>query len=280
MGIPGAGKSRLAEEYVARGYLRLNRDERGGSLASLADALDEELAAGARSVVLDNTYLTRAARSHVIEAAGRHGVPTRCVWLDTPLAQAQVNLVERLLDAFGDAAGARGAARRSRGASPAMLAPTSQMRALRELEPPSADEGFARVERVPFVRRAARRRADAGSCSSPPPRSPRPGWERRARRRRPGGAAPRLRLEPGRDAPDALASGRARRRRRGAARVEARSARTPAARRAAGAGRRCPGCRSRSRARTDVDPARSVLIGTGPAHRTLAGALGARYVAV
>ena len=29
-----------------------------------------------------------------------------------------------------------------------------------------------------------------------------------------------------------------------------------------------------------VDPARSVLIGTGPAHRNLAGALGARYVAV
>jgi adenylate kinase family enzyme len=31
MGIPGAGKSRIADEHVARGYLRLNRDERGGS---------------------------------------------------------------------------------------------------------------------------------------------------------------------------------------------------------------------------------------------------------
>ena len=41
MGIPGAGKSRLAEDYVARGYLRLNRDERGGSLRELAHALDE-----------------------------------------------------------------------------------------------------------------------------------------------------------------------------------------------------------------------------------------------
>ena len=30
----------------------------------------------------------------------------------------------------------------------------------------------------------------------------------------------------------------------------------------------------------DVDPARSILIGTGPAHRNLAAALGARYVAV
>ena len=48
MGIPGAGKSRVAEEHVARGYLRLNRDERGGSLRELADALDEQLASGAR----------------------------------------------------------------------------------------------------------------------------------------------------------------------------------------------------------------------------------------
>ena len=32
MGIPGAGKTRLAAGYVQRGYTRLNRDERGGSL--------------------------------------------------------------------------------------------------------------------------------------------------------------------------------------------------------------------------------------------------------
>jgi hypothetical protein len=30
----------------------------------------------------------------------------------------------------------------------------------------------------------------------------------------------------------------------------------------------------------ELDPARSTLVGTGPAHRTLAAALGARYVAV
>ena len=41
MGIPGSGKSRVAEDYVARGYVRLNRDERGGSLRGLAEALDE-----------------------------------------------------------------------------------------------------------------------------------------------------------------------------------------------------------------------------------------------
>ena len=152
MGIPGAGKSRIAAEYAARGYVRLNRDERGGSLRDIAAALDDELASGSRRVVLDNTYLTRAERSYALEAASRHGAPARCVWLDTPLAQAQVNLVERLLDRFGSLPTREElqAARRE----PGMLSPTSQMRTLRELEPPSPDEGFARVEQVHFARRS------------------------------------------------------------------------------------------------------------------------------
>ena len=151
MGIPGAGKSRVAAEHVARGYVRLNRDERGGTLRALADELDATLASGATRVVLDNTYLTRAARRDVVDAAGRHGASVRCIWIDTPLAQAQANLVERLLDRFGrlptpDELRAHG--RRE----PGLLAPTSQMRALRELEPPADDEGFASVERVAFSR--------------------------------------------------------------------------------------------------------------------------------
>ena len=70
MGIPGAGKSRVAEEYAARGYVRLNRDERGGTLRDIAAALDEQLSSGVRRLVLDNTYLTRASRSYAIEVAG------------------------------------------------------------------------------------------------------------------------------------------------------------------------------------------------------------------
>ena len=150
MGIPGAGKSRVAQEYAGRGYERLNRDERGGSLRELAASLDDALASGAARIVLDNTYLTRASRSYVVEAAARHGVTARCVWIDTPLAQAQINVVERLLDRFGTLPGPEEL--RAHAREPGVLTPTSQMRTLRELEPPSTDEGFAAVEQVPFVR--------------------------------------------------------------------------------------------------------------------------------
>src|SRR6185503_15410525 len=151
MGVQGAGKSRVAHTYVERGYLRLNRDERGGTLRGLVGALDLALASGARQVVLDNTYLARAWRNDVVETAARHGLPVRCVWLDTPLAQAQVNLVERLLDRF-ERLPSPGELKTASRKEPGVLTPTQQMRAFRELEPPGDDEGFANVERVPYAR--------------------------------------------------------------------------------------------------------------------------------
>jgi aryl-alcohol dehydrogenase-like predicted oxidoreductase/adenylate kinase family enzyme len=154
MGIPGAGKSVIAADYVARGYARLNRDERGGSLREIAQELERQLEGGAHGVVLDNTYLSRAARHDIVAVAGRHGAKVHCIWLDTSLDQAQVNLVERLLERFGSLPTPeelRVVARRE----PWLMLPTSQMRALRELEPPAIDEGFESVERRSFSRSSA-----------------------------------------------------------------------------------------------------------------------------
>ncbi len=105
--------------------------------------------------MLDNTYLTRASRNLVVETSARHGAGVRCVWLDTPLAQAQVNLVLRQLALFGrlpEPAELRVLAK----SHPGLMMPVSQLRAVRALEPPTDDEGFAAVERVPFRRAPAR----------------------------------------------------------------------------------------------------------------------------
>jgi aryl-alcohol dehydrogenase-like predicted oxidoreductase len=277
MGIPAAGKTRVAEEYVAAGYTRLNRDERGGRLRALAQLLDDQLHAGVRHVVLDNTYLTRASRSHVIDAASRHGLPARCIWMDTPLAQAQVNLVRRLLDQVGTLPPPdelRRLGRRHAGA----MAPTSQMRALRELEPPSVDEGFERVEVVPFTR-AEPARPGAPGIFVAAAALRREGWEAALRANpavtphlvydwSPGGAADELQRDVARigavtDAP-----------------IHSALCPHPGGPPTCWCRPPLPGLLLAFARDHGVEPARSTLIGARPTDRTLANALGARYVEV
>jgi aryl-alcohol dehydrogenase-like predicted oxidoreductase/predicted kinase len=151
MGVPGSGKSRAAETYVARGYERLNRDTEGGTLRKITRLLGERLAAGAERVVLDNTYVTRASRYDVLRVASAHGATVRCLHLDTPLAEAQINVVTRMLQRFGRVLEPEELHKTAR-RDPTALAPHAVFRMMRELEAPSADEGFDEVQGVPFVR--------------------------------------------------------------------------------------------------------------------------------
>jgi aryl-alcohol dehydrogenase-like predicted oxidoreductase/adenylate kinase family enzyme len=274
MGIPGAGKSRFAAGYVERGHVRLNRDERGGSLRALAGELDEQLAAGVRRAVLDNTYLTRAARNRVVETAERHSLSVRCVWLDTPLAQAQVNLVERLLERFGSLPTPeqiRAAARRE----PWLMLPASQMRALRELEPPSIDEGFTAVERVPFARA--------------PLEGGRPGVFVSAAATTRGGivealadadpAAPHLLFDWTPDGDGGLLRAQAARIATAVTGpIEVAVCPHPSGPPTCWCRPPLPGLPLAFARVHSVDLARSILVGCSPAHRTLATTLGARYI--
>ena len=273
MGVPGAGKSRVAHEYVARGYLRLNRDERGGSLRELSDELGDALAAGSRRVVLDNTYLTRASRSHLLEVAARHGASVRCIWLDTPLAQAQVNLVERLLDRFSSLPPPERLAELAR-SEPGVLAPTSQMRAFRELERPSTDEGFATVEEIPFERTPsggaqAGVLVAAGAVGLA-------GWEDALANAGPSSPCLVFDWRPGADpielatAVDGVAA-------EVAGPVDAAVCPHPGGPPICWCRPPLPGLALAFARARDVDLKRSTVLGASPAHRTLASTLGARY---
>ena len=269
MGIPGAGKSRLAADYVSRGFARLNRDERGGTLRGIAAALDETLEAGSRQVVLDNTYLTRAIRSHVLDVAARHGVRTRCIWLDTPLAQAQVNLVERMLERFGRLFMPEELEELAR-SEPGVMAPTSQMRAARELEPPGDDEGFSQVERVAFERAPAGGGAAvlvAAAVASSLPGDLDGSVPHLVFDWRPGGTAADL------HALVAALAGTV------AGQVEGALCPHPGGPPTCWCRPPLPGLALEFAMRHEVDPARAIVVSASTAHRTLANALGARFVA-
>jgi histidinol phosphatase-like enzyme/predicted kinase len=151
MGLPGAGKSTLAQTFVAAGYARLNRDEAGGALSGLLPAFERLVTSGSSRIVLDNTYVSRKARASVIEAARRQRLPVRCIWLATSLEDSQANAVERIVSRYGPALGPD-ELRKLRKHDVAAFGPAVQYRYQRELEPPDVSEGFSDVEVVPFRR--------------------------------------------------------------------------------------------------------------------------------
>jgi aryl-alcohol dehydrogenase-like predicted oxidoreductase/predicted kinase len=151
MGMPGAGKTAVARELEAEGYDRLNRDALGGSLTDLLPRVDEMLVAGRRRIVLDNTYPARKSRNEVIETAWQRGVPVRCIWLTTDVANAQINSIHRMLDVHGALPTPEEIRERGKYDTRYLL-PDAQFRYERILEPPTLDEGFVSVETRAFVR--------------------------------------------------------------------------------------------------------------------------------
>jgi aryl-alcohol dehydrogenase-like predicted oxidoreductase len=151
MGIAGAGKTRLAESFVARDYERLNRDTLGGTLDGIARRLEERLAAGGKRFVLDNTYVTRATRSEVLRVARAAGAHVRCYHLDTPSHETHVNVTLRMLERHGELLGGTDLQTKAK-KDAGLFAPNVVFRMERQLERPSLEEGFSTIEVVPFER--------------------------------------------------------------------------------------------------------------------------------
>jgi aryl-alcohol dehydrogenase-like predicted oxidoreductase/histidinol phosphatase-like enzyme/predicted kinase len=151
MGLPGAGKSTVARTFVERGYARLNRDEAGGTLRTLVPRLEQMIDSGSTRLVLDNTYVSRASRALVIQAATRLGLPVRCVWLSTSVEAAQVNAAWRMVSNHGRLL-APDEMRKIHKRDVSAFPPGVQFRYQRELEPPDMAEGFSQIETIPFER--------------------------------------------------------------------------------------------------------------------------------
>jgi aryl-alcohol dehydrogenase-like predicted oxidoreductase/predicted kinase len=151
MGLAGAGKSTYARRFVDEGYVRLNRDEAGGSLRELLPDLQRAVDEGRTRIVLDNTYLSRASRARVVQAAHALGLQVRCVWLATSIEDAQVNAVSRILSNHGHLL-EPAEMKQARKKDISAFAPGVQFRQQRELEPPDQSEAFSSIDVVPFER--------------------------------------------------------------------------------------------------------------------------------
>ena len=149
---------------------------------------------------------------------------------------------------------------------------------MRELEAPSAEEGFASVERRRFSREPHPERRRPGVFVAAAALA-QPGWERVLADGDPG--APHLLFDWRPDATVAtLAADAARLAATVSGPVEPALCPHPRGPPSCWCRPPLPGLPLAFARAHGVDPAHSLLVGTGPAHRNLAAALGARYVAI
>lgn len=148
MGIQGAGKSFFAYDYEGRGYDRIGRGRKDDLLPRLHQALEERH----KLVVLDDNYPTRLSRAPVIAVAHSHGLPVRCTHLQIPLAEAQVNVTQRMVERYGRLLDPE-EMKTCRRTNSSVVTPADLQRWLRGFEPSTIEEGFLAVDTIPFVRR-------------------------------------------------------------------------------------------------------------------------------
>ncbi len=151
VGVQGAGKSTRAKALTAEGFVRLSRDDRGGSLNQLAQTMTDELEEGTTRILMDATYPSRAQRSVAMEAAWAAGASVRCVFFDTPRADAEINVIDRMVAAHGRLPSPDEIKKLSK-QDPRFIPPVAQRSFYDHFEPPTEAEGFTEIETVPFER--------------------------------------------------------------------------------------------------------------------------------
>ena len=130
IGVPGSGKSSFVQQRYAATHVHVSKD----LMKSARDKnerqhklVGEALAQG-RSVVVDNTNVTRADRAPLVQIARRHGARAIAFFFDAPAKECV----------------ARNAVRLGRARVPAVAI----WAAARRLQPPAVHEGFDETYRV------------------------------------------------------------------------------------------------------------------------------------
>lgn len=114
--------------------------------------LRKGLEAGGRHFVLDNTYPSRASRADALALGARFDVPVHLVLVETPRSEAYVNACLRMIARRGRLLTADEIKAASKD-DPNLFPPAAVDAWFARAEEPTAAEGFASIDRVPFGRR-------------------------------------------------------------------------------------------------------------------------------
>lgn len=149
MGYPASGKSTVTNSIKEQGFVPLNRDTEGGTIASLLPKM-EALLHDNKSVVLDNLFPTIEVRKPFLEMAKKYGAPIDCVLMGTSIEDATFNVIQRAFGFIGKFPSPE-AIKEAKHTN--VFPPLVLFKYKKEFQKPTLAEGFNKIETIPFVRK-------------------------------------------------------------------------------------------------------------------------------
>lgn len=151
VGFPASGKSTLTKKilkehsknYPSEAITVVSRDQLGGAIKDWIPLVDHLLAENI-SVVVDNTHLSKESRRPYVELSKKHGIQVTAHYLETSIEDCQIRYMLRTWDKYKDLFLTTPLPKKD----PNVYPPAVFYKARKELEPPTRDEGFHRVETV------------------------------------------------------------------------------------------------------------------------------------
>jgi D-glycero-D-manno-heptose 1,7-bisphosphate phosphatase len=140
IGFPASTKSSLAREIETNNpdAIILSRDVKGETVDSLIPLAEKHLLDG-KTVIIDNTNLTKQIRKKFIDIAKKHNTQIEARYINTTIEDCQIRHLKRMYEKFGQIY------QTGNPTQPNAHPPVVYFKAKKELELPTKEEGFKHI---------------------------------------------------------------------------------------------------------------------------------------
>jgi len=142
VGLPSSGKSFLAKKQAPTAIV-VSRDSLGGRVKDHLPIIEEHLKNGS-DVIADNMHITKESRAPYLEIAKRTNASTVILFIDTTIEECQTRYFMRTWKKYQSIFLTTPVPKKD----PNVFSAAVFFRARKQLEPPTADEGFDTITTV------------------------------------------------------------------------------------------------------------------------------------
>lgn len=142
IGFQASTKSTTAKEIQENvlNTVILSRDTEGGTVESLVPKAEKALTDN-KTVIIDNTNLTKKTRKLFIDLAKKYKVPVEGHYFKTTIEDCQIRHLRRMYEKYGEIY--QTGTNPNNKKDPHCFGPVVLFKARKDLEPPTRDEGFS-----------------------------------------------------------------------------------------------------------------------------------------